>query len=222
MVYFCLKKYRLVPHIIQLLQSRLAEALPGRKAHELMLGRVKNMPAELPDNVRQSAVLCLLFLFNGELHVLLMKRREDHTAHSGQVSFPGGRFEPEDDGYLHTALREAQEEVGLLPDKLTVLGALSPLYIPVSNFNVNPYVAFADYRPEYKLSHAEVSYVLELPVRELFHPNRKIMTDVLSPAHPGSTFRVNAYKINDTIIWGATAMILSELEWLMREAGEKS
>ena len=198
---------------IERIRQRLQLPLPGRAAQELMTGRVVNMPLKVPENARPSAVLCLLFPMNEELHVLLMKRREDKTAHSGQVSFPGGSYEATDADLKATALREAHEEVGIMSAEVDILGALTPLYRPVSNFNVYPYVGYAKKRPEYNLSHNEVSYTIEVPVSSLFHPVRKTKTDVVSPVVPGVIRNVNAYKLEDgTIIWGATAMIISELE----------
>jgi 8-oxo-dGTP pyrophosphatase MutT (NUDIX family) len=201
------------PEKIEWLRNRLRLTLPGRTAQERMMGRVVSMPLKIPDNARPSAVLCLLFPVNDELHMLLMKRKEDKTAHSGQVSFPGGRFENTDADLRATALREANEEVGIMPADVDILGALTPLYIPVSNFNVYPYVGYSENRPVYSLSHNEVSYTIEVPLAELLHPARKTITDVISPAVPDVIRQVNAYKLEaGTIIWGATAMIISELE----------
>jgi len=201
------------------LKARLLQPLPGFEAQKLMIGRVLPMPLKVPDHARLSAVLSLLFPIDDVLHILLMKRREDNTAHSGQVSFPGGSYEPSDTDFKATALREAQEEVGIMSRDVDILGPLTSLYIPVSNFNVYPYVGFAQQRPVYNLSRAEVSYVMEVPVHELFHPDRKTVTDVVSPAMPDVIRQVNAYKLTDgTIIWGATAMILSELEVIMTSA----
>jgi len=203
--------------VIAALRQRLLQPLPGFEAQKLMIGRVLPMPPKVPDNARPSAVLCLLFPKDGRLTVLLMKRREDGTAHSGQVSFPGGSYEQQDADYKATALREAQEEVGIMSAEVEVLGALTSLYIPVSNFNVYPFVGFSTKPPEYRLSHAEVSHVLEVPLEELFHESRKTITDVISPAMPNIIRQVNAYQLADgTIIWGATAMMLSELEAVMK------
>ena len=194
--------------------------MPGSKAQELMMGRVRPMPMEVPAHARPSAVLCLIFPIAGEPHILFMKRMEDNTPHSGQVSFPGGSYEQQDADYRATALREAQEEVGIMAADVDILGALTSLYIPVSNFNVYPYVGLATSRPVYNLSRAEVSYILEVPVKELFHPERKAITHVISPAMPDVKLKVNAYVLEDgTVIWGATAMILSELEAVLKEAG---
>src|ERR1700744_3078724 len=112
----------LQPDLIDWLKERLQRPLPGFAAQERMMGRVVASPAVVPPNARPSAVLCLLFPHNGELHVLLMKRREDKGAHSGQVSFPGGRYENTDTDYKATALREAQEEVGIASADVELLG----------------------------------------------------------------------------------------------------
>lgn len=184
------------------------------------MGRVVKMPLTVPDNAKLSAVLCLLFPVEDELHVLLMKRKEDRTAHSGQVSFPGGRFDETDANLRATALREAKEEVGINEHEVEILGSLTSLYIPVSNFNVFPYVGFARQQPVYNLSQNEVAYTLEVPIKELLHPDRKIVTDVVSPAVPDVIRQVRAYNLEDgTIIWGATAMMISELEAVLGEIG---
>ncbi len=206
---------------IEWLKQRLQQPLPGRAAQERMMGRVLPHPIKVPENARPSAVLCLLFPMNNELYMLLMKRREDRTAHSGQVSFPGGSYEATDADFKATALREAQEEVGIVSSDVDILGALTPLYIPVSNFNVYPFVGYSAQRPQYNLSHNEVSYTIEVPLNNLLHPDRKTVTDVVSPALPDMIRNVNAYKLEDgTIIWGATAMMISELEAILEENKE--
>jgi 8-oxo-dGTP pyrophosphatase MutT (NUDIX family) len=203
---------------IERLRERLKRPLPGIAAQERMMGRVVSMPVVIPENARPSAVLCLLFPMNNELYVLLMKRREDRTAHSGQVSFPGGSYEISDTDLNATALRETFEEVGIRSADVDVLGALTPLYIPVSNFHVYPFVGYTKQRPEYNLSHNEVSYTIEVPLNELLHAERKTVTEVISPAMPELKRKVNAYKLPDgAIIWGATAMIISELEAVLQE-----
>lgn len=182
------------------------------------MGRVVTMPLQAPANARLSAVLCLLYPVDNELQLLLMKRREDKTAHSGQVSFPGGRHEAIDAGLMATALREAHEEVGIHSADVDMLGALTPLYIPVSNFHVYPYVGFLPERPAYNLSLNEVSYTIEVPLYSLLHAERKGIADVISPAIPDVIRKVKAYTLEDgTVIWGATAMIISELEVVLNE-----
>lgn len=204
---------------IEWLRQRLQQPLPGFAAQERMMGRVIPHPPQVPVNAKLSAVLCLLYPERSGLHMLLMKRMEDGRAHSGQVSFPGGRYEPDvDKDMLATALREANEEVGIDPEEVDVIGALTSLYIPVSNFNVFPYVGFTREKPRLHLSIDEVSYTIETPVRHLLDDGNKMTTDVSSPAMPGLIKNVRAYKLQDEgIIWGATAMMISELEVVMKE-----
>jgi 8-oxo-dGTP pyrophosphatase MutT (NUDIX family) len=202
--------------IIDSLRRKLAGPLPGRAAQELMKGRLRPMPEVIPENAMDSAVLQLLFPLDDELHLLLMRRTEDGRTHGGQISFPGGRHEPEDASFMITALREAEEEVGLIAGEVEVLGALTPLYIPVSYFMVHPFIAWSEKRPAYLPSKNEVSAILEVPITHLFNPANKITTDVQPASMPGVTFTVPAYNLPDgTFIWGATAMMLAELEAVM-------
>lgn len=199
--------------IIDRLKAELAGPLPGRAAQERMTGRVQPMPEAIPANARDSAVLQLLFPKDGALHLVFMRRTEDGRAHSGQISFPGGRYEPEDASFMVTALREAEEELGIIASEVMVLGALTPMYIPVSYFMVHPFVAWSPRRPDYLPSVNEVSEILEVPVAHLFHPENKITTEVQPSSMPGLTLKVPAYNLPDGgFVWGATAMMLAELE----------
>lgn len=206
----------MLENLISRIRAGLAKPLPGRAAQERMTGRVIPLPEQLPDNVRDSAVLQLIYPVAGVPHMLFMRRTEDGRAHSGQISFPGGRWEAQDKDFRETALREANEEVGLQPGAVEVLGAMTPLYIPVSYFMVHPFVAWSDARPEYRPSADEVSEIIELPVDYLLDPANKIRTEVRPSSVPGLVLEVPAYRVPDgTIIWGATAMMLAELEALL-------
>ncbi len=208
--------------LIYWLKERLQKELPGKQAQERMTGRVLPMPDEIPENARQGGVLALLYPIDNILNILFIRRTADGGAHSGQIGFPGGKAEKTDADLLATALREAQEEVGLLSCDVDIIGALSSLYIPVSNFNVHPFVGYTQRRPDYILSAAEVESVVEVPVVELFHPERITKVVVTSPADKTFIRKVPAYKLEDeTIIWGATAMMISELQMLLEEYGEK-
>lgn len=183
-----------------------------------MAARVRPMPAEIPQDARPSAVLGLLFPKEEILNLLLIQRTSDGRAHSGQISFPGGKQDHTDADLKATALREMQEEVGIGSGSVDIIGALTPLYIPVSNFHVYPFLAYAPEQQAYNINKAEVASILEVPIHDLLHPERKTMTDVISPAMPGTIRNVKAYRLtNDIIIWGATAMIISELETILEE-----
>jgi 8-oxo-dGTP pyrophosphatase MutT (NUDIX family) len=201
---------------IEKLRNRLQEPLPGFTAHEKMASRLRPVTMEVPDNARPSSVLSLLFPKEDELHLLLIKRVADGKAHSGQISFPGGKQDPTDADLRVTALREANEEVGIMSEDVDILGALTPLYIPVSNFHVYPFVAFCNKQLEYNISKNEVAQVLEVPVKELLIPERKIVTDVVSPGINLTIKNAKAYRLDSgTIIWGATAMMIAELEEIL-------
>jgi 8-oxo-dGTP pyrophosphatase MutT (NUDIX family) len=208
--------------LVNWLKERLKQPLPGKEAQERMTGRVLPMPDEIPENARQGAVLALLYPVNGVLSLLLIRRTADGGAHSGQIGFPGGKAEKTDADLVATALREAQEEVGLLSCDVDIIGGLSSLYIPVSNFNVHPFVGYTEKKPDYILSAIEVESIVEVPVAELFHPERITKVVVTSPADKSFVRKVPAYKLEDeTIIWGATAMMISELQILLEEYEKK-
>lgn len=204
--------------LLSRLHHRLHQPLPGLQAQERMLSRVRAMPAEIPGNARPSAVLILLFPQQDDLNLLLIQRTEDGRAHSGQIGFPGGRKEETDADMRSAALREAQEEVGIMSTEVNIIGQLTSLYIPVSNFIVYPFVAHTPAPPVYNLSMDEVARTIELPVRELLNDTLKKTVRVTSPADRTFIRDVPAYVLNDgSVIWGATAMILAELEWVLAE-----
>jgi len=213
------QQYRLADR----LRRRLQEPLPGAEAHARMFPAIKDMPRVVPGNAMPSAVMVLLFEKETGWHLLAIRRTEDGGAHSGQVSFPGGRYEQTDENLQQTALRETNEEVGIASDSIEILGALSPLYIVVSNFMVYPFVGLLKAEANYQLSENEVSKVLEISLKELFAGEALVQTDVTSPAVPGVIRKVNAFRLPDsTIIWGATAMMIAELQIVLAELDEET
>ncbi|OGO54370.1 MAG: hypothetical protein A2V85_14390, partial [Chloroflexi bacterium RBG_16_72_14] len=164
---------------------------------------------------RPAAVLVLLFPDeDGEARVVLTERADRGGHHSGEVSFPGGRAEPEDEDLVATALREAAEEVGLDVEaaRVRVLGTLPQLWIPVSNYTVTPVIAVAPARPAWTAQPSEVAAILEAPVRaflpdaELLHVEREIR---------GWQVRYAAYPIEGLAVWGMTARVLGGLGALL-------
>lgn len=204
---------------IDALRERLCKPLPGWTAQQRMTGKFRPYTASIPENARESAVLQMLYPKEEELQLLFIRRTEDGRTHGGQISFPGGRWEPTDANFQDTALREAEEEVGVSRNHLEVLGALTPLYIPVSLFQVHPFVACCQSRPDFKRSEAEVAEILEVPLLSLFESRNKIVTQVRPSAQPNMLIEVPAYRLPDgTIVWGATAMMLAELEMVLEES----
>ncbi len=192
---------------IEKLEEELAKPLPGIEAQQ-RLSPPERHNAEYPlHNVKKSAVLILLYRINGELKTVFIKRAEYDGIHSGQVSLPGGVYENVDGNMQNTALRETQEETGLSPDNIRVIGTLTSLHIPVSNYLVYPFVGFCANEPEFHPDPVEVSYLIETSITELLKPEnrkKKIMTI------GDSAIEIPYFDIEGNHIWGATAMIISE------------
>jgi 8-oxo-dGTP pyrophosphatase MutT (NUDIX family) len=158
-----------------------------------------------PARIRHAGGLLLMFPIEDEAHVLLTVRA-DTVRHGGQVSLPGGVAEP-GETYEQAALREALEEVALAPDTVRVLGALTPLDIPVSGFRLHPIVGAAESRPVLTPADGEVARILEVSVAALCDPAQRASFTI---ARDGQEVVAPAFRIGDVSIWGATAMVLAE------------
>lgn len=154
----------------------------------------------------EAGVLVPLYEQDGELHAVFTKRREDLRRHPGEISFPGGRRDHEHEHLHTTALREAEEEIGLAPEQVDLLGTLTPVRTFVTGFVIFPYVGLIEAGNEWTLSPAEVDVVLELPLRALVEGFA-----VRPMTRRGLTFDTDTYIVGDHLIWGATARILGEL-----------
>jgi 8-oxo-dGTP pyrophosphatase MutT (NUDIX family) len=198
------------------LKDKLLQPLPGEPAQSRMTSRARISTEEYlkqkPDH-RTSAVLLPLFPNEGTIYSALIRRPAYDGLHSGQLALPGGKSEKEDVSLLHTSLRETKEEVGIDVDEKNILGKLSPLYIPVSNFLVHPFVAQLKEKPKWIPDNHEVDEVIEFPISILFDPAFKSRQRILI----GKNMFIDApcYIINGQILWGATAMIFSELETIL-------
>nr|WP_319401518.1 CoA pyrophosphatase [uncultured Carboxylicivirga sp.] len=193
----------------QILQEAFRKPLPGKEAQLLMSPSVRFTGEVMPerDKARESSVLILLYVKNGIWHIPLMKRSIYKGAHSGQVSFPGGKTEKWDTSYFSTATREAEEEVGIKADDVFALGELTSLYIPNSNFVVYPQVGMLKYEPVFKADPREVDTIIEAPLSELANPqNVKTFSRKINDVMIEAPF----FSFKNFEIWGATAMILSE------------
>ncbi|MDG1572575.1 CoA pyrophosphatase [Robiginitalea sp. M366] len=180
--------------------------------------RVKELEAmeSIPDQARQAGVMALFYPGQDTLARLLLIVRPTYPGvHSGQVAFPGGGREPEDEDLLQTALRETREEVGVPEGDVQCLRPLSPLYIPPSNYTVSPHVGLCTARPNFRPDPEEVAGLIEVPVQELLGPENIVSRPMTtSYAH---RIEVPAFTFQGHIVWGATAMILSELRSLLRQ-----
>lgn len=155
----------------------------------------------------ESAVLVPLFLDGGELHAVFTKRRDDLRRHPGEISFPGGRRDHPDETLETTALREAEEEVGLTPAEVDLVGTLAPVRTFVTGYVIFPHVGvIAPRRAGWVISEEEVALVMELPLRALVDG-----FDKRPVTRRGMTWETDSYVVGDHFIWGATARILSDL-----------
>jgi len=194
----------------KLRMAMLMNELPGREAQLRMAHITRSRYVEAPPEARVAAVMLTLFPKEENWNLLLIKRKTVHgDRHSGQIGFPGGKFEPEDGTLIQTALRETEEEVGIARREINVLGPLTDLYIPVSNFVVHPYVGVLDRQPAYRLQESEVSKVVEKPIRHFLDPTARKITDI-RVGEGLSLKNVPYFDLEGEVLWGATAMILSE------------
>ncbi len=194
--------------IIHKIKSFKYNNLPGVSSHLKLAPqyRIKSMINADKSNAKESAVLLLLYPVNGDVFMPFIKRPVDDSYHSGQIAFPGGKYEEKDIDHHQTALREAFEEVGVLQNKVEVLNDLSPLFIPLSNFMVLPVIGASSEEPEFIRNPSEVDEIFNVSIKELL--NIEIQNTKLKVR--GNIIEVPAYNFNGKIIWGATAMILSE------------
>lgn len=168
---------------------------------------------------RESAVLCLLYPVNNEWNTVLIKRPEYIGTHSAQVAFPGGGREKQDLTIIQTALRETREEIGVNENDITIIGNLSEIFIPPSKYMVQPVLGFMNRKPQFIPDSREVGAILETPINWLLDENR-IATKQIHIAQYNTSIMAPYYDIHGETVWGATAMMISELVDLIRTAEE--
>lgn len=199
------------------IQTEAEKKLPGIEAHRNMLPEGRSMPDDYLttiSNYKQSAVFALLFEEARELFLLLTQRHQYEGMHSGQISFPGGKQDATDENLLATAYRETYEELGISSAQIQFITTLSPLYIPVSNFLVQPYIGYLASLPALLIDKREVESIIKFPLLQLNNP--EIVKRTRLEASSGFLLTVPAYHFENKIVWGATAMILNEIATLIK------
>jgi len=165
------------------------------------------------DRGRPAGALIILYPRDTHPEMLLTVRSGDLPTHPGQVSLPGG-IQESGETLGETALREAEEEVGLNPESARLLGMLSPIYIPPSGFLLHPFVAACEKIPRFQINDSEVARLLEIPVSKLQSPNSQRSE---KRNLRGMDYEVPYFLLDGEKIWGATAMVLSEFLWILEE-----
>jgi 8-oxo-dGTP pyrophosphatase MutT (NUDIX family) len=193
--------------------------LPAFEAHIKMaplerLESLKNIYLE-NKNPRIAAVMMLFYPKNERTHLVLIVRKTYEGVHSAQIAFPGGKYELDDDNFAETALRETHEEVGIHPDKIEILKPFTELYIPPSNFMVHPFLGISTEELVFVPEPSEVAEIIELPL-SVFLSDSIVVDTNLSTSY-ADNINIPAFKIENHIVWGATAMMLSELKEVLKE-----
>ncbi|MBI5219735.1 MAG: CoA pyrophosphatase [Bacteroidia bacterium] len=195
---------------IEQLKMELGKQLPGKEVQHRMAPSTRKFDINYikkDGKRRNSSVLILLYPNEAKTNIVFIKRADSKGPHSGQIGFPGGKYETCDLNLIQTALREAEEETGINHKDVVVLGTLTSLFIPVSNISVLPVVGYMNYRPEFVKDNIEVEEILEIELPELADMKNKLVKRINI-----KNIEIDApcYLAKDYYIWGATAMILSE------------
>lgn len=167
-----------------------------------------------PSDARESGVLLLLYPGESGINTVLILRPEYDGVHGGQVGFPGGKREEKDSDIIATALREANEEVGVREEKVQLLGQLTELYIPPSNIKVSPIVGFTEEPPRFVPDSREVAEIIEADINHFLREEYRGLMDIKTPL--GIIRNAPYFALHHYRIWGATAMMLSEFSALLK------
>ena len=200
------------------LEMRLRQPLPGIKVQKEMSAYPRGMTGitfNSNGEIKESSVLIVLFENDNEIYFPLIQRPMYTGVHSGQIGLPGGKVEDHDKDRIETALRETEEEIGVKAGDVKVFGKLTELYVQASHYNVMPVVGYLPYRPEYIPDPEEVSRVIEGRASDLMSDKNRKVKELLIQ----DKYKIVApyFDIENEIVWGATAMILSEFSAILKE-----
>lgn len=164
---------------------------------------------------RKAAVMMLVYPKENQAHLILILRNSYHGIHSSQIAFPGGKVELEDASIQHAALRETYEEIGISANIITVIKPFTEVYIPPSNFIVYPFLGYSSEALYFIPDANEVAGLIELPIADFLNENT-VVNKMMATSYSKETV-VPAFKIKEYFVWGATAMMLSELKEMLKK-----
>jgi 8-oxo-dGTP pyrophosphatase MutT (NUDIX family) len=198
------------------LKREISRGLPGTEVQWALASSdrmIKGFPRFPREDSKAAAVMILLYPKDDIIHTAFIQRPTYEGVHGGQISFPGGKKEDSDPDLIHTAIREASEEIGVNSSEINVISTLTPLYIPVSNILVTPVVGWMEKQPVLKPQEEEVVFIIEADIRTLINPS---IIKIKPFEIRGEMIDIKYFDYNDNVIWGATAMILHELFTIFR------
>ena len=213
LMYFCILIFSSMNQLEEFskkLKYRLSLPLPGIQAQLKMAHlerRINYTHGRIPDYARMGAVLILLYEDEGSIKTCLIERTQYDGVHSGQIAFPGGKKEP-DETLERTAVREAEEEIGVIQNDIKLIGQLTELYIPPSNFLVHPFVGTIQYKPSFFIQPEEVAGLFEIKIDDL--SDERLRGEKKITLSSGITVQTPFFGFQGKTVWGATAMIISE------------
>ena len=206
-------------HFITQLEITITNDLPGEESQQKM--RVNyDQSIELPfskNNSTAAAVLILLYLEDNEIHFFLTKRSNELEHHKGQISLPGGTQE-ENEELTHTALRETQEEIGINKTSISIIGSMTPLFVPVTGFMIHPFIGYSSNKLEPTPDPSEVEAIFSVNISDLLNETNQTIE---KRNIRGYDVEVPYFKLNNYEVWGATSMILSEFRDLIKSINEE-
>lgn len=191
--------------------------LPGWEAQKTMAPGESPLYRTVPEDHFKAGVMALIYEEDNEHFIVIIERARNNPndKHAGQLGFPGGKYEVQDGDMLSCALREVEEEIGVTQAAINNVLPLSTLYVFASNFNVFPYLGFLSHKPKFTAQKSEVHDIITVPISKILDPAVKSVKDIkvrelFIPKAP-------YYDLDGKVLWGATAMIMSEVEWLIKK-----